>query len=330
MTGRRRFAAAVVVLLVAACTPGSMSASHVTSAASIDPLSNVASFHGCPVFTQGDYYNAPVTSAAVDPDSDAYIKALWSSGDTAGFYASTGVEQVNLATNLTPLLSVKPQVTFHPFAVRYPWADGFFIEPLSDHHAMVVQTQLCQLYEMYGATYSGTTLSAYSGAEWDLRTRFAPLPPGSPSAMASGLSLFAGTVRFEDYRAGSIDHALNWAPPAHTVAQYQFVAPASDTDQLPFKGGSDVLALPYGAHLRLKASFSTAGWGPQAQMVAHAMKTYGIFLADTGSARNALYFANASDGTNPWNASDLAVLTQVHVTDFEVLTLPHIQVVPRT
>jgi hypothetical protein len=64
-------------------------------------------------------------------------------------------------------------------------------------------------------------------------------------------------------------------------------------------------------------------------MVARAMKTYGIFLADTGSAHNALYFASASDGTNPWDATDLAALAQVHVTDFEVLALPHIQAVPR-
>lgn len=41
--------------------------------------------------------------------------------------------------------------------------------------------------------------------------------------------------------------------------------------------------LPYGARLRLRASFSTAGWGPQATMVANAMTRYGIYLADTGS-----------------------------------------------
>jgi hypothetical protein len=78
----------------------------------------------------------------------------------------------------------------------------------------------------------------------------------------------------------------------------------------------------------LKASFSTAGMGPQATMVIQAMKTYGIYLADTGSSTNALYFANASDGSNPWNSSDLSALSNVHLSDFDVLTLPAVQTVP--
>ncbi len=122
--------------------------------------------------------------------------------------------------------------------------------------------------------------------------------------MASGLSLFAGMVKWEDYQSGAINHALNWAAVAHTVAEYRFVRPASDTDQLAFNGGSPY-QLPYGAHLRLKASFSTAGWGPEATMVANAMKTYGIYLADTGSSSNALYFSDASDGDESleWRAT---------------------------
>ncbi len=40
------------------------------------PLSgNVARYYGCPVFTAGDYYNAPVTNAAIDPNSANYINA---------------------------------------------------------------------------------------------------------------------------------------------------------------------------------------------------------------------------------------------------------------
>jgi hypothetical protein len=145
--------------------------------------------------------------------------------------------------------------------------------------------------------------------------------------MASGLSLFAGMVKWEDYQSGAINHALNWSAIAHSVSQYHFVVPASDTDQLTFNGTSSY-QLPYGAHLRLKASFSTAGWGPQASMVANAMKTYGIYLSDTGSSGNALYFANAPDGSNPWNSSDLSALSQITLSDFDILTLPTIQTVP--
>jgi hypothetical protein len=302
--------------------------SNVLSPAStlVASSTNVATYQGCPVFTAGDYYNAPVSTSAVDPNSAAYISSMSRAGNTAGFYASTGVERPNLATASTPLLTVKQQVSYHTFPVPYPWAPGFFIEPLGDKHAMVVQTQSCHLYEAYGTVYSGSTLSAYSGANWDLTKPFVPLPPNSPSAMASGLPLFAGMVKWEDYQSGAIRHALNWAAIAHTVSYKKYVLPASDTDHLTFNGSS--YDLPYGAHLRLKASFSTAGWGPQAQMVATALKTYGVYLSDTGSSGNALYFANASNGTNPWSSSDLSALSHIHITDFDVLTLPTIHTLP--
>jgi hypothetical protein len=313
-------AAAPTVPPTSGPTPVPTSLQPQTSAA------NVASYAGCPVFTAGDVYNAPVVSASIDPNSANYISSMYAAGNRSGFYASTGVEKENQANNSTPLVAVKQQVSYHTFPVSYPWQSSFYIEPLSDRHAIVVQTQSCHLYEAYGTSYSGGVLSAYSGANWNLTKPFVPLPPGSPSAMASGLSLFAGMVKWADYQSGSIDHALNWAPPAHTVAEYLFVAPASDTDRLPFYGSG--LQLPYGAHLRLKASFSTAGWGPESTAVANAMKTYGIYLADTGSSGNALYFGDAANGTNPWNGSDLAHLSSINITDFEVLKLPAIQSVP--
>jgi hypothetical protein len=281
-------------------------------------------YHGCPVFAPGDDYNADVTHDPVDPNSNAYVASVRQAGDSAPFSASTGIEKVNLAGDATPLLTVKPRTLFHHFPERYPWALDFFIEPSSDKHAMVVQTQTCHLYEAYDTTYSDGALHAYDGANWDMRDRFLAMHPREPSAMASGLSLFAGMVRWEDYQSGAIRHALNWSAKAHTVAQYAFVAPASDTDGLVFNGKSSY-QLPYGARLRLKASFNTAGWGPQGQMVATAMKTYGIYLADTGPYDNALYFANAEDGSNPWSASDLSALSKIHIGDFDVLKMPPIQ-----
>jgi hypothetical protein len=161
------------------------------------------------------------------------------------------------------------------------------------------------------------------GANWDLTKPYAVLPPGAYSGMASGLSLFAGLVRWEDYQSGAIKHALNFSGTYGSVTQHKYVSPASSTDQNGSTPGA--YDLPYGAHLRLKASFSTAGWGPQATMVANALKTYGMYLADAGSA-NGFYFANAPDQSNPWNAGDLGIMwSKLHITDFEVLSLPPIR-----
>jgi hypothetical protein len=281
-------------------------------------------FYGCPVFGAGHPYNDAITNAPVDKNSASYISSLIEAGDVYGFYASTGVEQVNVADRTTPLLTVQPKSKYHAFPVRYPWKASFFIEPLGDHHAMVVQTHSCRLYESYDTSYSDGTLSAFSGANWQLRDPFRALRRGKPSAMASGLPLFAGMVRWEEYQSGAIAHALNWDGIAHTVSQYQFVDPASDTDRLQFYGDSPY-QLPYGARLRLKASFSTAGWGPQATMVATAMKTYGIYLADTGTGGNALYFANAQNGSDPWISTDLLSLSLITIGDFDVIELPNVQ-----
>jgi hypothetical protein len=283
---------------------------------------------GCTGFPAGDpYYRQAISAAPVDPSSSAYIASAIAAGNTASFYASTGVEQVNLATNSTPLLTVHQKVSWNTFPMSYPWTSGFYVEPLSDRHAMVLQTQTCHLYEAYLTTYSGGVLSAYSGANWDLAKNYVPVSSGHPSAMASGLPIFPGMVMWSDYLSGKIAHPLNWTTIAGTASQWKFVLPASNTDGITFNGTS-AFQMPYGARLRLKASFSTSGWGPQATMVAQAMKTYGIYLADSGYTGNGIYFANAPNGSNPWNNDDLRALSHITLADFDVVILPKIQVVP--
>ena len=281
----------------------------------------------CGVFGAGGYYSSSVLNAPVDPSSERYVKSIVDAGDRGGFWmAADPAERINLADDATPAYSVRQKVPYHLFPVPYPWRPDFYIEPLSDAHAMVVQRQACELYETYQTTFSGGVLSAYSGAHWNLRRPFVPLAPGTPSAMASGLSLYAGMVRWEEVARGSIGHALNWAAPAGTVAQWSFVRPASDTDGLPFKG-TGRYQLPYGARLRLRASFDTSRFGPQSAAIARAMKTYGIYLADTART-DELYDALALDGSNHWSAADLAALGSIHITDFDVLSLGTIERVP--
>jgi hypothetical protein len=316
---------------------GGASSSGATSMASVPTgrstaPNNVAVYQGCGVFTAGDWYNKPITQASVDRSSANYIASV-AAADSSGFYLSTGVEHVNLAGMATPTYTVRAAVAYHQNEWNanppWPWMPPYAIEPLSDKHAIVfrVSPPTCRLFETYGTSWSGSTFSAYSGWSWDLTQPFQSLPAGWPSAMASGLSLFAGAVKAEEIQAGVIRHALNWGAAANSVAQWTFVLPATDTDGLAFQGGDPNYQLPYGAHLRLKASFNDSGFGPQARAITTALKTYGMFLADTGSS-NALYGIEAQDGLNHWNSGDLSALGNLHLTDFEVLTLPAIQRVP--
>ncbi|MGA8100111.1 MAG: hypothetical protein WB810_15755 [Candidatus Cybelea sp.] len=286
------------------------------------PVNNIVdSYHGCPVFP--NVYGQIVTNAPPDPNSTAYISSV-QQVDKGTFVALTGNQQVNLATSATPLLTVMPEVHYHGFRVPYPWQLGFWIKPLSDAHAMVVQTSSCHLYESYRTKYFAGVLSAYSGANWNM-SKFTRLPAGEPSAMASGLSLFAGMVQPEDIASGCICHALNWDAVAHSLAQYEFVYPASATDQLPYSGDA-TYRLPYGARIRLNANVNPTRCTREAQMVVSALKTFGAFAADTGG-QDALYFANNTTGGNPWSGR-LRCLSTLTIADFVVLKLPKIERIP--
>ncbi|HZY96821.1 MAG TPA: hypothetical protein VFE35_06940 [Candidatus Cybelea sp.] len=281
----------------------------------------------CPAFAPGPYYTRPIASAPVDADSSQYIRSMIDAGSTGGFWiAAEPAETVNVAGPKTPVYRVHPKVPYHAFGEPYPWDADFHIEPLSDAHAIVVRAPSCDLYETYDTTFTNGVFSAYSGAHWNLRRAFLPLEPGTPSAMASGLSLYAGMVRWEEVASGEIRHALNWAAPAGTVAQWSFVRPASDAEGIRFKG-TGKYRLPYGARLRLRASFDISRFGPQSATIARAMKRYGIYLADT-ARENELYNAMPFIGSNRWNRADLEALASIHIGDFEVLSLGTVENVP--
>jgi hypothetical protein len=76
-----------------------------------------------------------------------------------------------------------------------------------------------------------------------------------------------------------------------------------------------------GLRVRLKASVDIAGLPYQARVVAQALKTYGMILADNGSP---WYISGAP---NPrWNDAALHTLDQLTGRDFEVVdtsSLPH-------
>jgi len=59
-----------------------------------------------------------------------------------------------------------------------------------------------------------------------------------------------------------------------------YVAPATHSTSAT-SGGDD--APPYGAHLRLKAGVDISALKPGAQVVAKALKKYGMFLSDGGT-----------------------------------------------
>jgi hypothetical protein len=177
-----------------------------------------------------------------------------------------------------------------------------------DRHVIVVDRDRCVLYELYDAhpQNGGASWHAGSGAIFDLesnRVRHA----GWTSADAAGLPILPGLARYEEAKAGKIDHALRFTV-NRTRRAYIYPArhfASSDTDP----------TLPaMGQRLRLRASFDTSGFPPQARAVLDALKRYGMIVADNGSD---WYISGAP--SKGWDNEDLNALKQVEGSNFEVV-----------
>lgn len=278
-------------------------------------------YDGCPVFPPGNSaYNQDISKRPIDPLSVVYIASL--SGFTTEWDNDTS-EYLNTANATVPVLRVRQQVSYHSMP-NEPWAPSYRIEDEPDGHSFVLDTASCHLYELYNTQYArdSNTLSAYSGGNWSLHRPYVAPRHGQPSAVASGISMFAGAVKWEELASGTISHALFLIAPGGSLSQWNYVAPASDTGQVPYLGRGSI-QLPYGAKLRLRANYPTSGLGSQARTVVKALQTYGAIIGDTGGAWKFVYM-NDLRYANAFDFRQLNAL-RIQPTDWEVVKLPQIQ-----
>src|SRR5262249_44938965 len=147
---------------------------------------------------------------------------------------------------------------------------------------------------------------ADSGAIYNLSSN-ALRPAGWTSADAAGFAIFPGLVRYDEVAAGEINHAIRFTVP-QTRNTYIWPArhKASSLTGTQYP--------PMGQRFRLKASFDISGFSPANQVILRALKKYGMFLSDNGSA---WYMSGAPDSR--WNNSDLALLRNVVGSNFEAI-----------
>jgi hypothetical protein len=170
------------------------------------------------------------------------------------------------------------------------------------------------LHELFAAypENGGAAWRAGSGAVFDLKTNDLR-PAGWTSADAAGLPIFPGLVRYDEaVELGAIRHALRFTARrtrrAYVSPARHFASRITDPN-LP----------PMGMRVRLKAGFDLSGFPRSVQPILQAMKTYGMFLADTGSD---WYVSGAPDPR--WSDSELAAVRRVRGRDFEVVKMGEI------
>ncbi len=78
-----------------------------------------------------------------------------------------------------------------------------------------------------------------------------------------------------------------------------------------------------GQRFRLKADFDLSGFSPEVQVILQALKTYGMFLADNGSA---WYLSGVPD--ERWDNDVLHELHQVPGADFEAVDVSSLMIDP--
>ena len=201
----------------------------------------------------------------------------------------------------------------YPLPPRVPIEGG--PKASGDRHVIVVNRDTCTDYELFAAYphAGGRRWSAGSGAIFNLRSDKLR-PAGWTSADAAGLPILAGLAIYGQMASGAIDHALRFTANC-TSARYVYPA----RHEAATCHGADVP--PMGLRVRLKANVNISRLPHQARVVAQALKTYGMILADNGSP---WYISGAPSPR--WNDDALHALGTLTGRDFQVVdtrSLPH-------
>lgn len=272
---------------------------------------------GCPVFPADHIWNARVDHLPLDANSAAYVATIGANATVHADFGSglwdggpIGIPWVSVPAT-QPGVAVSFYYADESDGGLYPIPPDALIEggPSSDgdRHVLVVERDTCVLYELYDAwPQPDGSWEAGSGAIFDLKG-YALRPEGWTSADAAGLAILPGLVRYEEVAAGEIRHALRFTAPQTRQA---YVWPARHY-------ASDLTGTQYppmGQRFRLKASYDISGFSPEVQVILQALKTYGMMLADNGSA---WYISGAPD--ERWDNDALHELHQVPGAAFEAV-----------
>ena len=275
------------------------------------------------IFPVTNGWNKDISASAVDPYSSQIIAKFATSIIHADFGSGTwdgapiGIPYVVVCSSQQKY-TVKFRANSYDGNYGNESDKGPYAIPLDapiegngtdDAHVIAVDKDSGILYELYNASVVNGQWQASSGAIFHFNTnKLRHL--NWTSADAAGLPIFAGLVRYDELLKGKIDHAIRFTLNSTNVYP-GFISPArhkvNSTGQLHY-------SLPFGARIRLKASYNISGFSANNQIILQAMKTYGLILADIGSN---MYISGAPDSR--WNNDDLHKLDVIKGSDFEVV-----------
>ncbi|CAN5742155.1 hypothetical protein BH18ACI5_BH18ACI5_09340 [soil metagenome] len=281
----------------------------------------------CPVLPANNIWNTPVDTLPVLSNSASMVTTI---GAARGLHADFGSGLWGGGPIGIPFITVPG--THTKYSATFDYADesdpGPYAVPLNapieggsnstgDRHAIAIDTDNCILYELYYAFPQSASWTAGSGAIYDLRSN-ALRPTGWTSADAAGLPIMPGLVTYEEVLSGEIKHAIRFTVPQ---SRREYVWPARHY-------ASSLTGTQYprmGERFRLKASFDITPFPADVQVILKAMKTYGILMADNGSA----WFISGKPDSR-WNNDTLRTLGQVLGSNFEAVDATVLRIDPNS
>jgi hypothetical protein len=239
----------------------------------------------CRAFPADNYWNADIRSLPVHPRSAVWLSNMSTDRDLHPDFGPSYGDGPNYGIPITVVgryhrkVRVRFDYSDESDHVRYPFGKDTRIEggrnSAGDKHAIVVRKYRCRLFETWNTRVRNGHWRAGSGATWSLGSNRLR-PDGWTSADAAGLPILPGLLRWNEVKAGRVNHAIRFTTDI-TSRHHLWPArhDAGSTNSWDFP--------PMGARFRMKASFSAASFSPRARVVITAMKNYGLVLADNGS-----------------------------------------------
>ncbi len=286
-------------------------------------------------FPNGAPWYTAVTDAKTDPNSEAIIAALqvagWGSGPDK-FQIDTSLEVLQ-ADATTPRREFEATGDFYspdceqvampiPVDGNVEGEETYACFGDGDCHLLVAEADEGKLYEMWRADIPGEEFYGGCLAVWSMDEVYPADGRGDQcsSADAAGYPIAPLLFTADEVAAGEIDHALRFALPNESIRDGVFYHPATHATNA---GGGGADTLPYGARLRLSRDFDLSRLAdPDAQVVAKALQTYGMVLADGGNIP--LMAASDRRSTAKWDElfeDGTHALFGIEPQDFELLVL---------
>jgi hypothetical protein len=234
--------------------------------------------------------------------------------------ASAWTFPVYTSTSSTPRYDVNLTVSWAAAHVMsgVPIPSAAAPDPAGDHHLTVMDPATNCEYDFWGA------IKAADGtwsASWANATMLSSdgIYDGGWSARAAGFANGLGLIRPEELAAGHIDHALVFGfPDAKSGGP---VWPATHSDGNSTRAG----AIPEGARVQIDPSLNldSLGLNQWQRIVAQALQTYGMFLADSGGTTS-LYAVNTQSVkvAYPWGGETYPMMPTSLLSHMRVVSLP--------